>query len=94
MNCHYSCATCSAGVYMFACLSCPSTRNLVDSTCVCSSGYYEAQKPTCLSSSRRLYINNRSNNIYSDGAASCRYSVLHKHRINLAIHHCHVQPSE
>lgn len=94
MNCHYSCATCSANVYMFACLSCPSTRNLVDSTCVCSSGYYEAKEAACYPPSRRLFINNRSNYIDSDGAASRRYPVLHKHRINLALHHSHVQSSE
>lgn len=94
MNCHYSCATCSANVYMFACLSCPATRYLLDSTCICSSGYYEGQQPACYSSSRRLYINNRSNNFYSDGTANRGYSVLHQHRINLAVHYCHVLPGE
>lgn len=50
MECHYSCLTCSASVYLYNCLSCPATRTLLGSTCVCDNGYYERQSAQCIES--------------------------------------------
>lgn len=48
MSCHYSCLTCSASVYADLCLTCPSTRQLIDTTCICSSSLYEYQMKDCI----------------------------------------------
>ena len=48
MSCHYSCATCTSAVYLYNCLSCPSTRTLLGTTCVCQNGYIETQTDLCI----------------------------------------------
>lgn len=50
MSCHYSCQSCSSAIYENLCLSCPTNRYLVDTTCYCSSGFYEDQTSVCSSS--------------------------------------------
>ena len=48
MSCHYSCSTCSGNVYLDLCTSCPSTRTLTSTMCLCSSGFYEYQQNECI----------------------------------------------
>lgn len=43
--CHFSCQSCDNGL---TCLTCPSTRTLTNTTCVCNPGYYETIQLQCL----------------------------------------------
>ena len=51
MSCHYSCTSCSGSVYLDLCTSCPSSRTLTDTMCLCSDGNYEYQVSACVASS-------------------------------------------
>ncbi len=47
MSCHYSCSTCSSPTFADMCLTCPVSRTLFDTSCICSSNYYEYQSTNC-----------------------------------------------
>lgn len=76
MSCHYSCSSCSAATYMFKCLSCPSTRSFLDSTCLCKDGYYERQEQNCYTSSCRLLHYIRSRCHHSNDSSCCDLVLL------------------